>query len=519
MRSAIITRESDPPPPKPSGSESPHAALSPKRRVIVTLGIMLGMVLASLEATAVSAAMPTVVSSLGGLGIYSWVFSVYFLTSTLSIPVWGKLSDIYGRKIFYLLGITIFMLGSGLSGQSQTMTELIISRAVQGVGAGALLTLGMIIIGEIFSLQERARVQGLFGGIWGISSIAGPLIGGFITDNFSWRWVFYLNIPFGVAAAIILGFALREQLQRGKKAAIDYLGAGLLAALSTLLVLGITELGRGGTPIASLVIIASCLPLGYLFILVERMAEDPVLPLDLFSNAFFKTSAVTGFFVGMAMFGSISFIPLFAQGVTGASATVAGGILTPLLLSWVTLSSVSGKLMLRFGYRPLIFAGTATLVVGFSLLSQMDGRTTQIAASAIMIFLGCGIGMIFIPTILAVQNSVPRDRLGIATSATQFFRLIGGAVGTGIMGAVMAVFMRRGIAVHSANGVSASEIRYFENPDLILNPIERAKLSPETLGYLQGTLAHSLRYVFIAGLVIAILAFASALLIPKKRVK
>lgn len=500
----------------PTGQTVIPLNLSQTARVFVTIGLMVGMFLSALEATAVSTAMPTVVSSLGGLSIYSWVFSAYFLTSTVSLPLWGKLSDLYGRRSFYVLGITIFLLGSALSGQSGSMLELIIFRAIQGVGGGALITLGTIIIGEIFSLKERARVQGLFGGVWGFSSIVGPLVGGFITDHFSWRWVFYLNIPFGLIAAVVVGLQLKEP-DRRKEVYLDYKGAILLAAIITLTLLGLTEIGKENSwkSPSALLMLGACFPIFWLFIITERRAKDPILPLDLFSNRFFKTSAITGFLIGMAMFGSISFIPLFIQGVIGTTATRTGTILAPLLLTWVFFSSISGKLMLRFGYRPLIFLGTLLVTVGFFLLSQMNENTTQVSAIKSMVFLGCGMGMIFVPLVLAVQNSVSRNHFGIATSATQFFRLVGGTVGVSVMGVVMSAYMQSGLNSLPKDTISGD---YLKNPDLIVNPAAREILSPEVLGSLKGVLAHSLHYVFITGFVIAILAFLSAFLVPKEKV-
>lgn len=489
--------------------------ISQARRILVTIGIMIGMFLAALDATAVSTAMPTVVSSLGGISIYSWVFSAYILTSTVTLPLWGKLSDIYGRRIFYILGIALFLLGSALSGQSKSMIELIVFRAIQGFGGGALLTLGMIIIGDVFSLKERAKIQGLFGGVWGLSSIIGPIIGGFITDRLSWRWVFYLNIPFGLIAAVVMGFALKERI-KNKKVSLDYAGGIVLTALITLFLLGLMEIGKenGINLLLALGTFVLCLLLFWLFIFIEKRTEDPVLPPDLFSNRFFKVSAITGFLIGMAMFGSISFIPLFVQGVIGTNATGAGSVLTPLLLGWVFFSSISGRLLLRFRYRPLILFGTGLVTLGFFLLSQWSENTTRDIATRDMIFLGSGMGIILIPLLLGVQNSVPKRQLGIATSGTQFFRSIGGAVGVSVMGAVMGAYIHLGFeSLSNDAGLSISSL----SPDLLVNPMERQNLPKETLNSVRVVFAHSLHYVFITGLIIAFLAFISSFLVPNER--
>lgn len=490
--------------------------LSQTRRICVTIGLMIGMFLGALEATAVSTAMPTVVSSLGGLHIYSWVFSAYILTSTISLPLWGRLSDLYGRKSFYIFGIVIFLVGSALSGQANSMITLILFRALQGFGGGALLTLGMIIVGEMYSLKERAKIQGLFGGVWGLSSVAGPVLGGFITDQFSWRWVFYLNIPFGLIAAFVVGFALKELVRSEKKVFLDLKGALVLTALVTLLLIGFTQISKENgfsSPIV-FILIGSCFPLLWLFITIQKRAKDPILPLQLFENHFFKTSALTGFLVSMAMFGSISFIPLFIQGVIGTNPTKTGTILTPLLLSWVFFSSISGKLMISLGYRKLMIIGTFILSLGFLFLITVDQNSTHIRTILILLVLGTGMGIIFVPLLLAVQNSVPRTQLGIATSTTQFFRSMGATIGVSLMGMVMSTFMLYGSSALS-RGDESSDIQYLRSPELIVNPETRINLSSEVLETLTNLLAHSLKYVFITGFAIALIAFLSSFLMPK----
>src|SRR5215212_951565 len=307
-------------------AERPSLEMSGRRRWAVTAGVMTGMFLAALEATVVGTAMPTVISSLGGLNQYSWVFSAYLITSTVTVPVWGKLSDLYGRRLFYQIGIAVFLLGSILSGISTSMTQLIAFRALQGLGAGALVPLGMTIIGDVYTLEERAKMQAVFSGVWGLSSVVGPVVGGFITDQLSWRWVFYINVPFGLAAAAIMQLALKEPRRR-ERPAIDYAGAALLMAAITLLMLALVE---GGATLSTLLsarnvaLTASALVLGVLFIWVERRAADPVVPLNLFRNRVVAVAVGAGFLAGVAMFGAISFVPLFAQGALGSTATEAG---------------------------------------------------------------------------------------------------------------------------------------------------------------------------------------------------
>ena len=267
-------------------ADRPALVMSSRRRWAVTIGIMTGMFLAAMEATVIGTAMPTVIATLGGLDHYSWVFSAYLITSTVTVPLWGKLSDLYGRRLFYQLGIGVFLLGSALSGMSTSMTELIIFRAIQGLGAGALLPLGMTIIGEIFTLKERARMQAYFSGVWGLASVIGPIAGGFITDQLDWRWVFYINLPVGLAAALIMGFALKEP-KRTERPTIDYAGAATLTGAITLLMLALVE---GGAKVetllapANLALFAGAIVLGYLFIRIERKAADPIVPLDMFRS-------------------------------------------------------------------------------------------------------------------------------------------------------------------------------------------------------------------------------------------
>src|SRR5215207_4668900 len=296
-------------------------AMSSRRRLAVTLGVITGMFLAALEATVVGTAMPTVIASLGGLNHYSWVFSAYLVTSTVTVPVWGKLSDLYGRRLLYQIGIGAFLLGTLLSGLSTSMTQLIVFRAIQGLGAGALIPLGMTIIGDTFSVEERAKMQAYFSGVWGFSSVIGPVVGGFITDQINWRWVFFINLPIGVVAALIIGFALREPkvTQRPK---IDYAGAILLMTAISLLILAMVEGGSGGlfnSQNLLLLVISAVLLVAFVF--VELRAPDPIIPFNLFRNKTVLISVLAGFLGGIAMFGAISFIPLFAQGSLGFTAT------------------------------------------------------------------------------------------------------------------------------------------------------------------------------------------------------
>jgi EmrB/QacA subfamily drug resistance transporter len=487
----------------------PHLPLPPGRRMWVTAGIMVGMFLAALEATVVSTAMPTVVSALGGIERFSWVFSAYLLTSTVTVPLWGRLSDLYGRKRLYQIGIIVFLVGSALSGASQSMWQLIAARAIQGLGAGALVPLALTIVGEIYTLQERARMQGFFSGVWGLASIIGPLAGGYITDALSWRWVFYINIPFGLIAAGIVGGALVEP-EPTRKPVIDYAGAATLTASITLLLFALVEGGQiwGWASGATLASFLGAAALMAAFVAVERRAKDPMVPLDLFADRTFLTTTIVGFFVGTAMFGAISFIPLFAQGVAGATATQAGSALTPLLLAWVAMSVVGGRIMHRVGLRRMVVSGVAVLTVGFLLLTRFGRGSSLKLLMADMALMGLGMGLTMLTIIISVQAAMPKERLGIATSLSMFARSIGGAIGVATMGAVLATELSAHLGEIAPGGAA--------DPNQLMNAAARASMAPEALAALEGVLAAALRDVFWMGAIAAALGLLSSFWIPAR---
>ena len=329
--------------------------MSRKRVIVVTVGIMLSLFMAAVESTVVATAMPTIVSELGGLAFYSWVFTAYMLTSTTTVPIYGKLSDILGRKPVFMVAMALFLVGSVLCGQSQSMGQLIAFRALQGLGAGGLMPLAFIMIGDIFSFEQRARMQGLFSGVWGVAAIIGPLLGGFLVDNVSWQWVFYVNLVPGVLATALLWFGWRDPAReaRATRLPIDFAGTVLLSAGVVALLLGLTDLQK---PLGvGLIGLAAVLFIVLLW--VERRAADPILPLPLFKDRLFAVAVSQGLLAGWAMFGSTSFIPLFAQAVLGTSATAAGSVLTPMMLGWVGASIIGSRLLLRFGYRTIALAG------------------------------------------------------------------------------------------------------------------------------------------------------------------
>jgi EmrB/QacA subfamily drug resistance transporter len=405
----------------------------------VFVGIVLSIFLAAIESTVVATAMPTVVASLGGIRIYSWVFSGFLLTQTVTMPLWGRFSDLYGRRPIFLTGLTTFLLGSALSGASQNMGQLIVFRMVQGLGAGALMTLGYTIIGELFGLERRARMQGYISSVWGVASLIGPWVGGMLTDYVSWRWVFYINLPIGAIAMAVLAVTLRGLPRPARRPVVDWAGVALFAAGVSAILLGIVEAGRVGAwssiEVVALLVLGALVLVG--FVVVEGRVTEPIVPPRLFKNRMVVAAVVTRFLAGTAMFGALSFVPLFLQSVTGASATGAGLVLTPFVLGWVITSVLSARLVLRVGFRSVVFTGMAALTGAFLMFTRWSAALTPGAAMVDVLLAGVGMGLVVVPMLIAVQSVVARPDLGAATSMTQFFMSIGGALGLSVMGAVM----------------------------------------------------------------------------------
>jgi EmrB/QacA subfamily drug resistance transporter len=466
-----------------------HPPISRSRRRAITAGLLLGMSLGALEATVVSTAMPTVIAQLGGLAHYSWVFAAYLLTSTASVPIWGRLSDLYGRRGMYLLGVAVFLIGSVMSGAATSMFQLIAARAIQGLGAGAIIPLSMTIVGELYALSERARTQALFSGVWGVASIAGPLVGGYITDAINWRWVFYLNVPFGFCCMAVIALAYPPS-RSDKPVSVDWLGASLLfAGVSALLIaLGGENGGGAWWWLAGSIVLLTA------FGWVERRTPEPILPVDLLRHPIMTRTLVVVFLVGLALFGAIAFIPLYVQSVMGGTATQAGQVLTPLFLGWVVMSIVAARLTVRMGYRVCAIGGSVLMTLGFAGLSMLDTQSTRPLLLASCTVLGAGMGSQMLSLLLAVQHGVDRTRLGLATSLNQFARSIGAAVGVAAMGAIM---------TRSLTGVAL--------------PGGAAGLSGGTMALtepIRDLFALGLHRVFLAGLVVSVAGLIATLFLP-----
>ena len=436
-------------------------------------GLILTLLLSSLDQTIVGTAMPRIISQLNGFERYAWVTTTYLLTSTIVVPIVGKLSDMYGRKWFLLSGAIIFVAASALCGAAgdlplpfDGMNQLIFFRGLQGVGGGMITGIVFAVIGDIFPPSERGKVTGIFSGVFGLSSVFGPALGGWITDNFSWRWVFYVNLPIGILAIGALFFAFPYFKPEGGKRAIDWGGvATLIATLGPLLLAleWVNQYGWGSARVMGLLAFAVVMLGAFLFL--ESRAAEPILDLKLFKNPIFSVSAVALFMTGMGMFGAIIFIPLFMQGVIGVSATESGSLLTPLMLTLIAGSIISGQLISRLGrYKALAITGLAIMAIGLLLMGGMQSDTTRGVVIRNMIVVGLGLGLTMPIYTLVVQNAVERRYLGTATAATQFFRQIGGTVGTAIFTSMMLGRYHANFAASVPANVPPQALAAFDNP-------------------------------------------------------
>ncbi|RJL22748.1 MDR family MFS transporter [Bailinhaonella thermotolerans] len=499
----------------PTAAEAPPAReeeLSHRQVLVILSGLLLGMLLAALDQTIVSTALVKIVGDLGGLDQISWVVTAYLLASTVVTPIYGKLGDLLGRRPVYIFVIALFLLGSVLCGFAANMTQLIAFRAVQGLGGGGLMVVAMTIVADVVSPRDRGRYQGYFGAVFAISSIAGPLIGGFLTDHASWKWIFWINLPLGLAALAVVVVALRLPKRPRAAVRIDWPGAVLLSGSITCVVLVTSWGGTPDHPWGSPTIIwlsVAAVVLGAAFAAVELRAAEPLLPLRLFRDRTFSLSSGISFVTGFAMFGGISFIPVFLQLVSGASATNSGLLLLPFMAGVLTASMGSGRLITRTGrYKVFPVLGTAIASGGMALLGTMDVGTTKLVSGLYMVVLGVGIGLVMQVTVLAVQNTAPLRDLGVATSTVTFTRFLGASVGVAVFGAIfnnrLAADLAERIPGSAAGAVPSGGRLTREAIDGLPAPLRDGVLS---------ALADSLTTVYLWAVPPLLVSFALALLL------
>jgi EmrB/QacA subfamily drug resistance transporter len=485
--------------------------LAAKREIKLVLpGLLLAILLAMLDQLIVGTALPRIVGDLGGVAHLSWVVTAYVLAATVTTPLYGKLGDLYGRKKLFLTSIVIFLAGSALSGLAQSMTQLIAFRALQGLGAGGLMVGAIAILGELVSPRERGKYMGYIMAVMMVATIGGPLAGGFITDNFSWRWVFYINLPIGGVAFAYLARVLRLPANRTEHQ-VDYAGAGLLAVAATAIVLlttwGGTQYAWGSSRILGLAVLGLAATVA--FLVVEARATEPMLPLYLFRNRNFSLVAGLSFLVGLAMFGAITFLPLYQQTVQGASATVSGLLLTPMMLGVMVTSILAGQFTSRTGrYKALPIAGSVGMGVGMFLLTMLGPGTTRVTSGLFFVVLGLGMGLLMQTTSLMAQNSVELKDIGVASSSRLFFQQIGGSIGVSVFGAIFA--RRLAESIHASEPGANVQVSGGQ-----FNPATVLKLPPAIRHDVFVAIAHAIDGVFVWAVPAMAVAFVVALFIKE----
>jgi len=492
--------------PPEHASQNTRPNLSHRQIMLLMGGLMTGMLLAALDQTIVGTALPTIVGDLGGLDHYSWVVTAYLLASTASTPLYGKISDLYGRRPVLLFAISTFLVGSLLAGLSQDMAQLIATRALQGIGAGGLMTLAFTIVSDVVAPRERARYQGLFGAVFGIASVAGPLVGGYFAET-DWRWIFYINVPLGIFALYVCSRVLRLVPHTRRDHKIDYLGAALMVTAVSALLLALSWGGNeyAWSSPAILGLLAGGIVLAVLFVVVEGRAEEPILPLRLFKRATFSLANAATFILGFAMFGSIIYVPLYLQIVRGATPTDSGLLMLPMMAGVIVTSIVAGRVISKLGrYKWFPVAGTVTMGSGLLLFTTLQVDTPLWQAFSYMTVIGVGLGLAMQPLILAVQNSLELRDMGAGTSAATFFRSLGGSVGVAALGALMTSKLASQMAGSGVGGVSINA------------PAQVRKLPPAVLHQVEHVFVNALHPVFFTAAIVALVGTLVTVALPDK---
>ncbi len=471
------------------------------RRPLALIALILSMFMAAMEMTIISTAMPSVVGDLGGIQLYAWVFTSYLVASTVMVPIFGKLADLFGRKPVLMFGLAVFLASSVACGFAETMGQLVVFRALQGFGAGAMQPIVITVIGDLYTLKERARIQGMVGAVWGFAGLVGPLLGGLIVKTISWPWVFFINVPFGVASMIMLWLFLHERVEK-KRHALDFAGASVFTVAILLLLAG-TSGGQTGLGLWPLLPAAALL---VLFVYIERRAKEPLLPIPLMQRPVIALANVSSMLIGAAMMATVTYVPLYVQGILGGTPTEAGSAITPMVIGWPIASTLSGRLIPRFGFRPFIRIGSALAFVSAVALALLTGPDVSVPVlQAVMFVYGAGLGFASTALMLSVQTAVEWNQRGVATASNMFFRTIGGTLAVGALGGILASMLSR---VPGAPPGAA---------DALLGADHGRSLEPALFEVLSGALDRALHVSFwvVAGL--ATLAVIVALVFPNER--